>query len=99
MSSSRTRWLVGVIAFLAPTLTTGVEQLAALAFPKARLPGGLLYVEIITAAGLCAALVLTATVPWWQRLIFVIGIWCLLVLQVLLLGAFLLLIGGLEGIQ
>ena len=99
MSSSRTRWLVGGTAFLAPTLLIGLEQLAALAFPKARLPGGLLYVGIIMAAGLCGALVLTAPMPRGQRLSFAIGVWCLLVLQVLLLGAFALMIGGLEGIQ
>jgi disulfide bond formation protein DsbB len=99
MSSSRTRWLFGGTAFLAPTLLFALEQLVALAFPRASLPGGLLYIVIIMAAGLCGALVLTAPIPKWQRLSFAIGVWCLLVLQVLLLGAFALMTGGLEGIQ
>jgi O-antigen ligase len=73
--------------------------LVTLVSPQAHLAGGLVYVSIILAAIVCGTLVLTAPMLWWRRVSFVIGVWCLLVLQVLLLGVFALMTGGLEGIQ
>jgi len=90
---------VGAVGFFAPTLLMGADRLLALASAQAHLPGGLLYVAIIVAASLSASIVLTMPVPWWRRLVFVIGVCCLLVMQVLLLGVFALMTGGLEGIQ
>ena len=63
------------------------------------MPGGLVYLSIIVAAIVCGTLILTAPLPWWRRMAFVLGVWCLLVMQVLLLGVFALITGSLEGIQ
>jgi hypothetical protein len=77
----------------------GVDQLVALAVPQTHLPSGLIYVSILTAAIVCAALILTAPLAWWHRVVFVLGVWCLIVLEVLLLGVILVMTRGLEGTQ
>lgn len=99
MISSRTRWVLGVTYFFAPTLLMGVDWLYRLASPEAHLPGGLLYVSLAFAAIGTAALILTAPLAWRQRLLFMGCVWCLVFVQLLLLAVWALMIGGMEGIQ
>jgi len=99
MITPRIRWIAGAVGFFAPTWLMGVDQLVRFADPQAHLPGGLLYVSIIVAAIVSGMLVLTSSLVWWRRFVFVLGVWGLLIVQVLLLGVWALVTGGLEGIQ
>ena len=99
MNTSRTRWIAGAVGFFAPTCLMGVDWLVAFANPRAYLPGGLVYVSILLAAIVCALLAFTSSLAWWRRIAFMIGLWGLIVVQVLLLGVWALATSGLEGMQ
>jgi hypothetical protein len=94
MNALRLRWVLGIAAFLLPTLTTVTDQLLSL-----HLSGRWLYIELVTAALVCGGIALTAPCVWWKRLALVAATVCLLGVQVLALGAFLMVTFGLQGIQ
>ena len=94
MTALRLRWILGIAAFLLPTLATVAGHLLSL-----HLSGRWVYVELASAMLVCGGIVLTAPCAWWKRLALLAGTLCLLVVQILALGAFLLATTGLEGIQ
>ena len=94
MTALRLRWIFGITAFLLPTLATAADHVLSL-----QLSGRWVYIELATALLLCAGVVLTAPCAWWKRLALLAGTMCLLVAEVLALGAFFLATTGLKGIQ
>jgi hypothetical protein len=96
---SRKRWIVGSVAFLLPTLLMLLDSVAGRLEPPARLPGTLLYISLLIAAITCMALLLTARLRWWLRLVSVVGVLCLLIVQVVILGIWALMTEGLQGVQ
>lgn len=94
MTALRLRWILGIAVFLLPTLVTVADHLLSL-----HLSGRWVYIELVTAVLVCGGIALTAPCVWWKRLALLAGTVCLLVVQVLALGAFLLATTGLEGIQ
>lgn len=94
MTAPRLRWTLGIGAFLLPTLVTVADRLLSL-----HLSGRWLYVVLLAAVLVCGGVALTAPCVWWKRLALLGGTVCLLVVQVLALGAVLLVTTGLEGIQ
>jgi hypothetical protein len=94
MTALRLRWTFGIAALLLPTLATLADHLLSL-----HLSGRWIYIELASAVLVCGGIVLTAPCAWWKRFALLAGTLCLLVIQVLVLGAFLLATTGLEGIQ
>jgi hypothetical protein len=94
MTAPRLRWIIGIGAFLLPTLVTVADHLLSM-----HLSGRWLYAALLAAVLVCGAIALTAPCAWWKRFALLGGTVCLLVVQVLALGTFLLGTTGLEGIQ
>jgi len=86
--------MLGVAAFLLPTLVTVTDRLLSL-----HLSGRWLYVALLAALLVCGGIALTAPCVWWKRLAILGGTVCLFLVQVLALGTVLLVTTGLEGIQ
>jgi hypothetical protein len=94
MTTPQLSWVLGIAALLLPTLLTVADRLFSL-----HLSGRWLYVALVAAVLVCGSIALTAPCVWWKRLALLSGAVCLLILQVLALGAVLLVTTGLEGIQ
>jgi hypothetical protein len=94
MTLSRAKWIAGVVGFLSPSLLVVIDVL-----PGTSLPGGLIYVAVGGAAILTASFIVTSRLPWWRRLLAVLGVWGLLATQVLVLGVLAFNASGLRGIQ
>jgi hypothetical protein len=94
MSALRLRWILGISVFLLPTFSTLADRVFSL-----HLSGSWLYVELAAVVIICGGIALSAPFVWWRRLALLLGTLCLLVIQVLVLGAFALTTTGLEGIQ
>jgi hypothetical protein len=94
MTALRLRWILGIAVFLLPTLVTAADHFLSLG-----LSGRWVYIAFAAGMLVCGGIVLTTPCVWWKRLVLLAGTLCLLVIQVLALGAFLLATTGLEGIQ
>jgi len=94
MTTLPLRWILGIAVFLLPTFSTLADRLFSL-----HLSGRWLYVQVAAVVLVCGGIVLTAPCARWKRVALLSGTLCLLVVQVLALGAFALASTGLEGTQ
>ena len=94
MTALRIRWILGIAAFLLPTFSTLADHLFSW-----HLSGRWLYVELAAVVVVCGGIALIAPLTWWKRLVVLLGTLCLLIIQVLAIGAFEWATTGLEGIQ